>query len=906
MVRSGQEIQAALSRFVQKWQPYDGSEIAEAQTFLNDLFDCYGSDRQAVGAVFEDFRSSAGFMDLHWPGVCIIEMKRPAKDLSAAREQVKRYWEESSDPDNDVPAARWVVICSFQKIEVWEPGRFPGRARVALDLVDLPAHYDVLNFLTGPNIEPVFHTHHRHMTRQAAEKVAQAYQSLIDRAAAPSDEIQRFILQSVWCMFGEDLGMLEGWPYQATVSKLVADSDRSSASELGFLFRLLNQKTNHNRKGLYAGTTYVNGDLFAQPAFVELTEAELRLLGEASEFDWRKVDPTIFGSLMEGVLGERRWELGAHYTHEADIMKIVTPTIVRPWQERIDKTTSVSEARGLLDELCEFRVLDPACGCGNFLYVAYRELRGLEQQLKDKISDLAKTTGLPVPAGPWPFVRLTNMQGIDIEPTAVMIARVTLWMGHRQMIDIYGEAEDPLPLVTLASIQAGDALRIGWPETDAIIGNPPFYGSQFIRRAMGDDYVDWLKDEFKIGVKDFCTYWFRRAADHLKPDQRAGLVGTNSISQNRARSVSLDYVIASGGVITDAYASQKWPGEAKVHVSLVNWIHQPSQPSTRFKIDGADVEGINSSLRDTSASAWVPQVLAANRGRCFQGPIPVGAGFILDEHEAGNLLASSGIEYSHVVRPYVIGDDIADDVEQQPQRWIIDFASRALEEASKYPEALQIVRDRVKPERDKNRRRARREKWWLLGEQARGMRKALDGKTRYVVGTRVGKRLLLTWTHANTLPSDATNVFAFDDDFSMAVLQSRAHVAWAWHQSSTFKADLRYTPTSVFMTFPWPDTATQNQRETAAEACRQLLARRAELCIEHNLGLTKLYNAMNDGAFTDLRDLHQSVDEAITDCYGWPRKIAQDDEHLTSRLRELNQEIVTGIRPYAPWLDSAA
>src|SRR5690625_2712989 len=108
---------------------------------------------------------------------CIIEMKRPAKDLSAAREQVKRYWEESSDPDNDVPAARWVVICSFQKIEVWEPGRFPGRARVALDLVDLPAHYDVLNFLTGPNIEPVFHTHHRHMTRQAAEKVAQAYQS---------------------------------------------------------------------------------------------------------------------------------------------------------------------------------------------------------------------------------------------------------------------------------------------------------------------------------------------------------------------------------------------------------------------------------------------------------------------------------------------------------------------------------------------------------------------------------------------------------------------------------------------------------------------------------------------------------------------------------------------------------
>ncbi|MBK5218062.1 MAG: class I SAM-dependent DNA methyltransferase, partial [Propionibacteriales bacterium] len=372
--------------------------------------------------------------------------------------------------------------------------------------------------------------------------------------------MQRFVMQSVWCMFAEDLKMLADWPFEKTVDQLLKDPGRSSAADLGYLFRLLNQKGDHNRQGIFAGTTYVNGDLFSEAAEVNLNPSELRLLREAISFNWSQVDPTIFGSLMEGVLGDRRWELGAHYTHEVDIMKIVGPTIIRPWMERVEALRSPDEGLELLRELCSFKVLDPACGCGNFLYVAYRELRGLEALIKSRMTALAKETGLPAPRGPLPFIPLTNMQGIEIEPTAALIARVTLWMGHRQMIDRYGAAEDPLPLVTLSTIQVGDALRVPWPETDCIIGNPPFLGSQLLREAYGDDYVSWLSKEFKVGIKDFCVYWFRRASDHLKPGQRAGLVGTNSISQNRARSASLEYVVANGGVITDAVSSQKWPG----------------------------------------------------------------------------------------------------------------------------------------------------------------------------------------------------------------------------------------------------------------------------------------------------------------------------------------------------------
>lgn len=181
------------------------------------------------------------------------------------------------------------------------------------------------------------------------------------------------------------------------------------------------------------------------------------------------------------------------------------------------------------------------------------------------------------------------------------------------------------------------------------------------------------------------------------------------------------------------------------------------------------------------------------------------------------------------------------------------------------------------------------------------MRGALAELPRFVVTARHAKRALFAWSSAHVLASDATDVFAFDDDFSMAVLQSRAHVAWAWQQSSTLETRLRYTPSSVFMTFPWPDQATLAQRETAADVCRRLLERRSALCLEHDVGLTKLYNAMDEGAYADLKALHRRLDEAVADCYGWPKSVAQDDKELVRRLTELNRQITAGERTYDPF-----
>ena len=901
--RSGEEIQAALTAFVARWKSYQGTERAEAQTYLNELFACYGTDRNAVGARLEDFTSSAGFMDLHWPQVCIIEMKRPSRagSLSEAREQIMRYWRESADEVNDLPAAPYVVLCAFQSFEVWEPGRFPGAPRISFEIEELPDRYESLMFLAAPTLAPSFADHYRELTKEATASIALLYQSLKDRSAAPIDEIQRFTLQCVWSLFAEDLGMLDGYPLQNIVQTLRQDPTRSPAAEIGMLFRVLNQKGDHNRQGVLKGTRFVNGELFAQPAAVDLNQGELALVARAAEHDWRKVDPTIFGSLMEGVLGRaRRWELGAHYTHEVDILKIVEPTIVRPWRQRIDACSSPTQARELLDELCSFRVLDPACGCGNFLYVAYRELRSLEHQLKARITTLAADQGLAKPIGPWPHYRLSNLQGIDIEGISVLIARVTLWMGHRQMIDRFGEAEPVLPLVDLSSIRVADALTTAWPETDVIVGNPPFLGASHVRGAFGDEYVDWLKAAFGVGVKDFCTYWFRKAHAHLKLGQRAGLVGTNSISQNLGRSASLDYIVANGGTITDAVSSQKWPGEAKVHVSLVNWAkHDYAGP---FLLDGLAVVGITSSLTAGESDAWKPRAIAQNKDRCFEGPSPKAKGLLVTAEIAHSLLARSDADYAAVVRPYLTAGNITDDPSQGPSRWVIDFALRPLERAQKYPAALEIVRRLVKPERETNNRKSYREKWWIFAEPRTAMRAALSGLKRFPAMARHGKRLVLAFELPATLASDATDVFAFHDDFSMGVLQSRTHVAWAWAQASTLKGDLRYTPTSVFMTFPWAGAfADDLQREVVAEACRQLLARRAEICEAEQIGLTKLYNAMDEGAWADLKTLHQALDESVAACYGWPRSAAQDDAEIVRRLTALNKEITEGGRAYDPF-----
>jgi hypothetical protein len=208
--------------------------------------------------------------------------------------------------------------------------------------------------------------------------------------------------------------------------------------------------------------------------------------------------------------------------------------------------------------------------------------------------------------------------------------------------------------------------------TSYVLFGGPFLGSQHMRAALGADYLKWIEARFGVGIKDYCVYWFRRAQDHLQFGQRAGLVGTNSIAQNRARSASLEYVVSTGGVITDAISSQDWPGTAAVDVSLVNWTKSPPAPPNQYLLDGVEVSGITPDLRTPETSSGQARVLTTNKDRCFQGPSPAGDGFIISASEANELLARTDVNYREVIRPYLTSDDIADGPWQLPRRWIIE------------------------------------------------------------------------------------------------------------------------------------------------------------------------------------------------------------------------------------------
>ena len=294
-----EEIRRSLVEFARQWSLYRGSERAEAQTFLNELFACFGSDRRAVGARFEEAQEGK-FLDLIWPRVCLVEMKRPSEAgrLAAHRRQALDYWQNSSDPDHNVPAPQFVVLCAFHQFEVWEPGAYPGKPRAEFELRELPERADTLMFLAGR--EPVFAATQAAVTRHAVDLITGLYRRLGDRRAAGPDVLRDFVLQAVWCMFAEDLGQLEGHLFSRLVDELLANPQRSSADDLGLLFDWLNRDDARPPGGLYADTRYVNGGLFVQPAHVHLEQDELQVLRLACEYDWRKVEPHIFGSLLEG------------------------------------------------------------------------------------------------------------------------------------------------------------------------------------------------------------------------------------------------------------------------------------------------------------------------------------------------------------------------------------------------------------------------------------------------------------------------------------------------------------------------------------------------------------------------------------------------------------------------------
>ncbi|MFM6842565.1 MAG: class I SAM-dependent DNA methyltransferase, partial [Dolichospermum sp.] len=394
--------------------------------------------------------------------------------------------------------------------------------------------------------------------------------------------------------------------------------------------------------------------------------------------------------------------------------------------------------------------------------------------------------------------------GMDTNPFAVELARVTLMIARKIAIDNLQLTEPALPLDTLDhNILCQDALFSEWPQANAIIGNPPFLGGKNMRLNLGDKYIDRIFKHFpkvKDSV-DFCAYWFRLAHDKIDEKGRVGLVGTNSISQGKSRIAALDYITQNGGYIHEAVSTQPWSGAAKVHVSIVNWCKDKPQ---KYYLDDIVVSQINSSLKSSIDVSQAVR-LQTNLNKCFQGVSPVGMGFIVTEQQVIDWIKADS-KNAEVLKLFSMGANLAQNPHGKPERWIIDFADMSLENATDYELPFEHIKQTVKPERDNNRMRKRKINWWKLGNNAIYMRESIKNLSFYFIVPRHSKWFIFIPGKSDWLPADSTTVIASDDFYILGILTSNVHRVWVKAQSSTLKGDTRYTNTTCFETFPFPQT----------------------------------------------------------------------------------------------------
>lgn len=791
------------------------------------------------------------------------------------------------------PIPQYVVLTNQRDLLLYDLARDREAPRLAIRIDDLPRYSEAFPFFTMewvPGATPKI-VNVEKVSTEVADLVARLYRSV--RAAHPSRdrEVIRFSLQCITAMFAEDIGML---PKNYFTSLLYNGAKAGDVERrLHELFEQMNTRDLPPPRVV----PYFNGGLFTEAATLSLGDAQVSALTKAAEANWTYVDPHIFGSVFQGIMDDaERQASGAHYTAHDDIMRVVGPTIVEPWRARIQAANSLKDLSELRKELFSYRVLDPACGSGNFLYVAFRELYRLDTELLSRMREFPSTAGkLSWNGG----ISAANFYGIDINPFAVELAKVTLNIAKKIAFDerkaqafaLAGQVEmdiDPsLPLDNLdQNIVCADALFTDWPEVDAIVSNPPFLGEKWLRKQLGEARVEAMRERYPGVGGDLCVYWFRRAHERLTTGGRAGLVGPSNIRVGGNRAAALDYIVATGGTITNAVSERDWPGEAAVHVSMVNW-YKGSLTGPHDLIVGDHVfklEKIPSHLQlhcDVSSAVE----LQANIGGTSQGVTFGTKAFYIDHVTIERL--RSDARSAKFIQAVANGDDVLRGVfETEPDYCINLGACETEEEASAAGQAFSLMKEKLLPDV-----RAKGgtyqgwiERWWQPWRPRTEFLSAAARSTRIVACSRLASRPVYFFlrTHG-VVPMERLQLFAFADDYSFGIIQSSPHWEWRIGKGGRLKEDIVYAA-EVWRTFPWPQEPTDEQVVAVAVAARELRRVRSELMDRNGWSLRTLHQAAEVEGPHPLKDAQAALDAAVSAAYGVP-----ETQGPIEFLLELNQ-----------------
>ena len=780
------------------------------------------------------------------------------------------------------------------------------------------------------------------LTERAASTFAALAHALRERGHDPQ-EVAHFVNRLVFCMFAEDVGLLPN-----TMFTRMLEEAHKRPGEFATMARALFGAMATGGLVGFESVAWFNGGLFDNDLALPLEQSEIKTTLDAAALDWAEIDPSILGTLFErGLDPDKRSQLGAHYTDRDKILLIVEPVVMRPWLAEWETakaeivaslvkaeaaTSAATRTRrrreterrlsDFLKRLRAFTVLDPACGSGNFLYLALHALKDLEHRVQLE----AETVGLE---REFPAIGPANVKGIEINPYAAELARVSVWIGEIQWMrrNGFSEARDPI-LKPLDTIECRDAILTPeggepeWPEADVVIGNPPFLGNKKMRQVLGDAYAERLRKVYEgrvPGAADLVCFWINKAGELVAESKvsRSGLVATNSITGGANRLV-LDRIVKRAAIF-DAYSDESWVLDgAAVRVALVCFTSEDTQLSMRLNGDG--VSRINADLTAGTVDLTKVEKLPTNQEACFRCDEKGGAFDILGDlaREWLKLPANPNRRpNSDVLKPWFNGIDVT----RRPQdKWIIDFGYEISEaDAALYEAPFAYLLEHVKPARQRNRVETLRRFWWRHRRFVADLWQALDGLARYIATPRVAKHRLFVWCDARICPDNQLTVIARDDDTTFGILHSRFHEVWSLRLGTRLGKgnDPRYTPTTTFETFPFPKGLTPDRPATdyadnphavaIAEAARRLVELRdrwrnppewVEWVDEPVPGypkrpvprnedaakalkertLTNLYNARPQW----LADAHANLDAVVAAAYGWPADIPADEV-----LREL-------------------
>ncbi len=919
---SWNEIRARAAGFVQEWWN-TVRERSETQSFYNDFFEIFGVKRRTVARYEQHVKkldNRSGFIDLFWPGVLIVEQKSIGRDLTKAYDQAGEYFDALRESERP----RYILVSDFQSFELRD---LDERKTLAFPLKDLPEHVEAFGFILG--VQRRTFRDQDPVNIHASELVGRLHDALFESGYRGHD-LERFLVRIVFCLFADDTGIFEPRDiFLDFIETRTGEDGSDTGARLIELFQVLDtpEDQRHNtRDEDLTRFPYINGDLFNGPLRIPAFDSAMRrILLDACHFDWSNISPAIFGALFQSIMDpEERRAIGAHYTTEKNILKVIEPLFMDDLMAEFSQLKSRKDSRRLAElqrfqeKLGQMRFFDPACGCGNFLIIAYRELRLLEMEVLNEIRQAGQLDAL---AQELSLIDVDQFYGIELKEFPVRIAETALWMMdhimNNQLSLEFGQTYARIPLQTAPHIVHGDALETDWDtllpaqECSFVFGNPPFGGAKFQTPEQREQVRRIAALGKSGGTLDYVTAWFIKAGEYVKTGAaRIGFVSTNSITQGEQVG-QLWPVLFDRCKLEIAFAHRTFAwgsdarGKAHVHVAIIGLDKREQARAGKRLFSYPDIKG---EPEETIHSVISPYLFDTGRlidphltvreesspingmGELIIGSKPIDGGhFIFDKKERAVFLeAEPGAET--YFRPYVGAREFL----QGGDRWILALHDAAPGELAKLPR----VRERITAVRN-YRLASKSGPTVKLAETPRLYHVNVLPTDAFMVIPEVSSErrdyVPIGWLEPPIIPSNKLRLLTKATLADFALLTSTMHMAWMRTVTGRMKSDYMYSVGVVYNTFPTPPgfgtgSADCSKLDPLAQA---ILDTRAA---HSNATLAELYDP--DLMPPNLLRAHQALDRAVDRLYRKSGFASERErvEHLFMLYEKMQMPLEAGMK----------